>query len=416
MTSSRAASVVVFLAFAGSVCLTGCRAEPEWKRAGAQPLESSEVGGWARLTEPSEPTPARARRWQGGVTAVSAARPSLPNTGLHLPRVSPDGRWVAFLDADSHADPPSRDGLVSGRGLDSVSLWVRPIDDNGLARNVAVGDVAWPSWSSDGQTLMFVSHRETVGAALALHDLETGTTRRVALGLRKLWCPALSPDKTRVAVSAYGSVADQSLLFLADLETGQSTPGPPPIFGGAQVLPVWLNAQNLLFIEITPDGGALLRWRVGDASAQVITALETPVSVFDTWQLHAGIAQPVSPDGRWFAYYSPANDRVFWVELATGKVVPLDPHGQAGTWWGDDWFVVGSQQRLDLTKPPAIQNQAAQTNDDEAELVRFNLLPGPWVPLWTHQQQQSLLLVGPDIEPGRFTVIQVWAVTEFEED
>lgn len=50
----------------------------------------------------------------------------VPNSGLLLPAVSPDGRWVAYLEITSGPEVYV-DSLFSGKGLEGVSLSVREV-------------------------------------------------------------------------------------------------------------------------------------------------------------------------------------------------------------------------------------------------------------------------------------------------
>lgn len=392
--------------------MAGCGSTPAWERAGADEVEVADPQGLAGLASAG-----KVQRWSGGVTAVAAPRPGLPRAGLMLPRVSPDGERVAFLDIDEIA-PPSADAWVTGRGLAGVSLWVRAVADEGLARNIALDDAAWPTWSSDGGALWFISHDPATGCALMRHDVATDQTRRLSVGLEHILTPAVSPDGRWVAVIAYGQIADEALLFLIDPATGRVTPGPPPTLGGAQLAPQWLDRSTLLFVELDEQGGGLMRWTVGEAAAAPVAPLNLPVSIFDAVHLHAGIpgaipgAGPVSDDGRWFAYYSLPEDRIELVDLTTGALRPLRQGDRAGAWWGGDWFVVGSDDQLALV---ALPGEAAGAEAQEGQVTdeppRMNLLPGRWVPLWADPEAKSMLLIGEGEKPERFGVLQLWVIT-----
>lgn len=413
-TTARLSPVLsaVVLIFTLALGLAGCAKKPDWQRANAKPVATQGANGWDNLAPQR-----RARRWSGGVSAVAAVRPFVPNAGLQLPRVSPDGKWIAFFDADADAGPVSADARVTGRGLAPVSLWLREVEADGLARNLAVGHAAWPAWSPDGNTLAFISHDPGTGCALALHDVAAGRTDRLSVGLRKMFAPAVAPDGRRVAVAGYGEVADQSLLFVIDLDTAQATPGPPPVLGGAQLMPVWLDADTLLFVELDERGGGLMRWAVGSATAEPVAPLGLPASVFDAVHLHAGIPAPVSPDRRWFAYYCPPRDRIELIRLDTGDATALAVGDRAGTWWGDQWFLAANDGQLTLVQvpEPSSSDQAAADQPSETDrpdgTPRIRLLPGRWAPRWADPTEHSMLLVGQGETPGRFELVQLWAVT-----
>lgn len=380
----------------------GCTTTPDWERADAQAIDAADPAGVEALAPQRE-----ARRWSGGVTAVAAARPGLPRAGAVLPRVSPDGRWVAFLDLGESQGEASPDRWVNGRGLAGVSLWLRGVEADGLARNIALDHVAWPTWSPDGSALWFVSYDPETGCALAWHDVASQRTRRLAVGLSHMLTPAVSPDGQRVAVSAYGELPDEAVLFIIDRDGGQASPGPPPTLGGAQLMPTWLDADTLLFVELDEHGGGLMRWTLGEAQAEPVAPLDLPASIFDAVHLHAGIPQPVSPNRRWFAYYSSTRDRVALIDLHGGGAVALEVGDRAGAWWGDEWFVAGNDDRLSLVAPPV----GGVDEQERGDPARMNLLTGRWVPLWTDPASGSMLLVGEGDEPGRFGFLQLWVVT-----
>ncbi|MEM9418791.1 MAG: hypothetical protein AAGA25_07060 [Planctomycetota bacterium] len=398
----------------GCLCVSlsiwaGCASPPDWERANAQELQEAQGEGLNAIAPER-----KARRWTGGVTAVGADRPGVPNMGLQLPRVSPDGSWVAFLDADPELPRILPDSLVSGRGLGGVSLWVRGVEDEGFAQSVAVAHAAWPTWSRDASTLVFISHDPRTGCALGFHDAATGQTDRLAVGIRKMLTPAMSPDNQRIAVSGYGEIADQALLFVIDRDTGESMPGPQPSLGGAQLMPHWIDHQTLLFVELDANGGGLMRWTVGSPQAEPIAPLQLPESIFDAIHLHAGVPSPVSAGGRYFSYYASSEDRIVWIDMDTGEAMNLNTGDRAGTWWNAQWFLVANDDQLELIAAPQnISETDAQevsvAPDDERP--RMNLLPGRWVPLWADADQQSMLLVGQSDRPDRFRLLQLWVIT-----
>jgi len=342
---------------------------------------------------------------------VARDRPGLPNAGLGLPSVSADGQWVAFLDVGDVSEPVSADQWVTGRGLGGVSLWVRAVESDGMPRNVALGDVAWPTWSADASTLLFVSHNPDTGCALGLHDVAANRTQRLSVGIKTMLTPSMAPDGRRVAVAGYGEVADQALIFIVDLETGQASPGPPPTLGGAQLMPLWLDNDTLLFAELDDAGGGLMRWTLGSLRAVPVAPMQLPDSIFDAIHLHAGVAYPVSPDGRYFTYYVPGRDRLAWIALDGGAEVPLQTGDQAGTWWNDQWFLVANHERLALAaSPQAHLPESPSTGIDNRPHMR--LLPGRWAPLWADAAKRSMLLAGQGEPPDRFRLIQLWVITK----
>ena len=50
----------------------------------------------------------------------------VPNSGLQLPVVSPDGKWIAYLDLAGD-QPLELGSLFSGRGLERMSLHIQAV-------------------------------------------------------------------------------------------------------------------------------------------------------------------------------------------------------------------------------------------------------------------------------------------------
>ena len=402
---------------------------PAWEQADAEPIPRGEGPGWEALAQAALP-----QRSTGSVTAVASVRPPVPNVGVQLPVVSPDGRWIAFLDQDDAAPPAQPDDLVTGRNLGGLPLWVRAVDAEGPARNVAVGGVAWPAWSADSKTLAFVGYDDKLGCTLGLHDVASGVTRRKAVGLRHMMMPAISPDGRRVALAAYGNVPDQALVFTLDLATDAALPGPPATLPGAQILPRWLDDDTLVYVQLgAAEGSAgpnatLMRWTLGGSSATPIVPLHAPASVFDAQHLFAAIARPVSPDGRSLAYLNLAAGRIELVNISNifASPSPLPEGYRAGAWWGERWFVAADDRRIDLVElaspGPDVPAEDASADSGGAggsgsgggggDLPRLNLLDGRWVPLWADAEQQSILLIGESDRPDRFSVLQLWVVAK----
>ena len=402
-----------------SACTTA--PPPAWEQANAEPLPRGEGSGFEALAQAALP-----QRSTGSVTAVASVRPPVPNVGVQLPAVSPDGRWIAFLDQDDAAPPAQPDDLVTGRNLGGLSLWVRAVDAEGPARNVALGGAAWPTWSADASTLLFIGY-DDLGCTLGLHDVTTGTTRRKAVGLRHMMMPAMSPDGRRVALAAYGSVPDQALIFTLDLATDAALPGPPATLPGAQILPRWLDEDTLVYVQLGAVGGsagpgaALMRWTLGGPSATPVAPLNAPASVFDAQHLFAAIARPISPDHASLAYLDLTRGRIELVNLTDATSTALPGGYRAGAWWGGRWFVAADDRRIDLveratsptngpsTPPPPTD---PSTPPPSTTPPRLNLLDGRWVPLWADADQQSILLIGESDRPDRFSVLQLWVIAK----
>ncbi|HZR09031.1 MAG TPA: BamA/TamA family outer membrane protein [Myxococcales bacterium] len=133
-------------------------------------------------------------RRPGGRTAIAELRPEGPRTlfedpagePVDSPRVSPDGRRVAFLH--------HRDGAWDLQIVDRTSLQVSDVTrDRALDRD--------PAWTPDGEWLLFSSDRSGVYDIYAWRPGDLRQVTNVVLGA---FDPAPSPDGTQLALVAYG--------------------------------------------------------------------------------------------------------------------------------------------------------------------------------------------------------------------
>ena len=106
------------------------------------------------------------------------------------PRLSPDGRMVAFTV--TRADRESN----SYRS----AIWLVPADGSRPPRRLTAGDVRdmAPRWSPDSQQLAFISDRAGAEPQLYVLPLEGGEPQRLSAG-GPVTAPAWSPDGNRIA-------------------------------------------------------------------------------------------------------------------------------------------------------------------------------------------------------------------------
>src|SRR5690606_31158615 len=204
-------------------------------------------------------------------------------------------------------DPSS---LIDGNGLAAVRLVVRAVDGEADEHVVATPGPCWPAWINRHE-LLFVSYAGRGTCALAIYDVRTRRTQRKSLGLRHMVAPAPHRDGRRVAVSGWGNVPDESVIFLADLDNLRLDPGPPVTPGrGAQIFPRWIGDDTLLYVELGEDHARLMRWTIGDRQAHEVATLAAPPTVHDAHHILGGVYDPVSPGLQHYAAYLPAHDAI----------------------------------------------------------------------------------------------------------
>ena len=369
--------------------------------------------------------------FEGGVTASVVLRGSVRHAGLGLPVVSPDGRWVASLEAAGGPGAVDPDAPLTGRGLGGVSLWVRGVDEargrpaspsgapfGAGALPVALEGASAPAWGPDGR-LWFVSSGAG-GAALVSYDPRSGQLRRRGSGLRRVSRVVPLPDARFVCLVGHGGNPEASLLFRFDPARQRAEPGPPPGPGGAaQVLPVAAGA-GVLFVELRADAegaplpAALRSWGGGAEPAVDVARLPALASVFDAASLFAGIPDPLSPDGRWLLFFDASAEPpgLQRVDLLTGRREPVAAGGTAAAWWSADRLAAAVEP---VAGGPGLAKEPGLRLVDLSAGARgsVTLLPGRWAPRWVGVDPAggaSVLAVTPGGRPDRLNLVQLYVV------
>jgi len=374
------------------------------------------------------------------------------HSGLQLPVVSPDGKWIACFRVAGPA--ASREALLTGKGLEDVSLSVGPVAAPsapgpvspgeaalrpgavGGARVVCPSGAAWPAWSPDSRFLVFSAFAPDGRCELAVYDLAAGATRRLAMGDQRAVMSAVSPSGRQVAVVLAGEGPESSGLCVLDLAGGKRVYCPlgpsdgagPPVgarpsdAGGAEVAaglsagdaprtrpaaeppappparpfwPHWVGEGRLVFFLCRDDRTWLAHWTVGDPKPTVLCGIDVPPTWPELLQALAGLGPPVSPDGSRLAYYERATDRVVLVDLADGGRVELPAGTRAGCWLGGLYVAAAAEELLlcagSAASPP-------------------RLIRGAWLPRWADEATGRILLCGPGPHARAFSLTRLTVI------
>ncbi|WCL54679.1 CehA/McbA family metallohydrolase [Gimibacter soli] len=236
------------------------------------------------------------------------------------PRVSPDGRRLAF---------------VSTRGTGQFNLFVANVDENGLTgvrtavmpRQSAIDRYYYavedhainPSWSPDGERLLFVANREIAwgsGDVWSVSSRDPADIRKV-VSEETTWAarPEISPDGKRVLYASYEG-RQWHQLWLTNRQ-GQS---PMPLtFGDFDRKNARWSPDGKQVAFISNETGGLTLWvldMVGGAMRQITATSRVPRVTMRPLAVHladeAGQPLParvsvLGADGR---YYGPVDARM----------------------------------------------------------------------------------------------------------
>lgn len=273
------------------------------------------------------------------VLAVSAAQAQRPVAfedmaamrRIGAPKVSPDGKWIAY-------DASTIDLAANAR---RSAVYLVPADGSAAPRKVTDGtkqDEA-PSWSPDGKTLAYVSNKDGASKQVYLMDVAAGTSRKLtnlAAGASAVqWTPdgralVLSTDvypecgvdpKCGEEKSAAAEKAPTKARVIDNLfyrqwnawtEATRAHLIYVPLDGGA-MRDLTAGAQSASDFDISPDGKELVFTRNVDPRPEVSTNSDlfiVPLTGGEakriTTRTGADGSPRYSPDGRYIAWHSQA--------------------------------------------------------------------------------------------------------------
>jgi Tol biopolymer transport system component len=214
--------------------LTNVGADPVWTPDGREIVYSTESGGDAGVRRvPSE-------LW--AVNVDSGNRRRISEADAVQPRVSPDGRFVAFWAL------PLEEGHSQFSQVDR-DVWVLPLAGGARVRVTSGGSTNWnPAWSRDGRFLYFASDRSgSMNIWRVPIDAETGATAGEPVAMR---APALYAGVMSVA-------GDGSVVYAAhDFSTNVRSIPFDPVKGivTGDVSDVVTGQRAWVELDVSPDG------------------------------------------------------------------------------------------------------------------------------------------------------------------
>ncbi|KKK83744.1 hypothetical protein LCGC14_2790300, partial [marine sediment metagenome] len=222
-----------------------------------------------RRLEPAQSTGVRVQRQSLG---------EVPNSGLQLPVVSPDEKWIAYLrNAGDRA--PGPDALFTGRGLEDMSLHVRALAPGAKSIAVCESGAAWPTWSADSTQLIFVAHGKQGRSELRLYRPATRTTRRLGpVPGSVIMMPAMSPAGREVAFVAAGADSSPPRLHVLTLETGKIQQCPDSEDSAGQLWPHWTADGRIICVLVRGPSAWLAQWYPGRGAPRRICRIPLPAS------------------------------------------------------------------------------------------------------------------------------------------
>jgi eukaryotic-like serine/threonine-protein kinase len=254
--------------------------------------------------------------------------PAKGGTARRLTNDLREGGWPTWTP-DGHAI------VFSSARAGSRTLWQVPVQGGEpVALTSGAGEDDQPDLTPDGRHVIFTNTRNTW--ELRVHDLSSGSERRLLERRTEMLFPRFSPDGTRIAFFGRADFAVAIFTIGADgSDLRQLTDGRE-----LNYLPRWgPDGRFLYFFQSQPT-----------VTFRRIPALGGPSTAFRNWDWQIQNAPLFDPTGRYIAYLkqrpmgapmSVAEHLVFH-EVATGREreVP-EPHVHPGGWSPDGKAVVG---------------------------------------------------------------------------
>ncbi|MEX0887469.1 MAG: hypothetical protein WD009_13625 [Phycisphaeraceae bacterium] len=356
--------------------------------------DGREAAGAARVNEiDRSPSTATYRHYQLQMQTVGP----VPSAGLGLPRVSPDGRWIAWLEVDE-AGAVDLQQLVTRNALEGVSLHVAPSDSPQRSRRLVDGG-AWPAFSPDSRQLAAVARDEQGNERIVIHDLQSRRQQVIAPGLRHIQSLRYSPDGSTLAFSAHAPQLVRSRVYTLRIDTRSVTVGPASRAEAHHLAPQWLDDETLFVFAAFEQGVDLKVWPIeGDAMRFVGYTAIAPATAMGLHRALAGVDEPLDPSRRYLAYYDAREDRMVTLDLLAGVASPLADGTHALAWLDEESLLTTDGEDLLLYELPATQRPR-------------ELMGGLLLPRWGSWDAGQVLLLTPG-GPGVFDLARLQIIDQ----
>lgn len=316
---------------------------------------------------------------------------SAPNSGVMLPAVSPDGRWIAYLDLHGEQQV-DLESLFTGPGLEAMSLRIRPLRGGGPERTVCKGGAVWPAWSPDSRRLVFVAYGDANRCDLGIYEVDTGHVRRIATGVPHIVTPTVSPRSQSVAFVVPQTGATPPRLHVLTLTDRKLRPCPIGEASERHYWPHWTADGRIVYVLARNGRTWIAQWGPGSFPPETMYEINVRASRMGAYQAFAGLGRPLSPDDRRFAYYDHSAGRIVLVSLRDGKRVALKEGTRFGCWLDARRFVGATDDEMSVF---AGGKGAAR------------LMKGRWLPRGTAAGTNELILCAPGVHRAQFSLVRM---------
>ena len=191
--------------------------------------------------------------WTAELYLIPAAEGSArslykPEFQIAQPRVSPDGRWVAFIR-----------GLMSDQGVTGGDIWLAPLTAEGsaAARNLTAGmpaSASWLTWTSPRQILF----TELVSGSAAISTIGlSGGPARLWEGPEYIFADGSELSLSLARDGAHSALIRSSAAHPPEVWAGKIGHWMPMTEANADVKPLWGEQRS---VHWTNDGFDLQGW------------------------------------------------------------------------------------------------------------------------------------------------------------